>query len=91
MRMAIFFGAAIIAGAASGILGEYARHLRPLIDSDDEKIRQRLFIDLNPERRLTPPLKNVQKRRFRKIDRDEMEQEEHNDLFGDALSQSDEE
>ncbi|CAF1542269.1 unnamed protein product, partial [Rotaria sordida] len=24
---------------------------------------------------ITPPLKNVQKRRFRKIDRDEMEQE----------------
>lgn len=31
--------------------GEYADRLRDLIDSGDEKIRERLFIDLNPERR----------------------------------------
>ncbi|CAF3819706.1 unnamed protein product [Rotaria sp. Silwood1] len=31
--------------------GEYATRLRELIDSGDEKIRERLFIDLNPERR----------------------------------------
>ncbi|CAF3893263.1 unnamed protein product, partial [Rotaria sordida] len=30
---------------------EYARRLRQLIDSGDENIRQRLFIDLNPKRR----------------------------------------
>ncbi|CAF4012579.1 unnamed protein product [Rotaria sordida] len=32
-------------------IGEYARRLRQLIDSGDENIHQRLFIDLNPERR----------------------------------------
>ncbi len=31
--------------------GEYATRLRDLIDSGDEKIRERLFIDLNPETR----------------------------------------
>ncbi len=31
--------------------GEYATRLRDLIESGDEKIRDRLFIDLNPETR----------------------------------------
>jgi TATA-binding protein-associated factor Taf7 len=31
--------------------GEYATRLRDLIESGDEKIRERLFIDLNPETR----------------------------------------
>ena len=31
--------------------GEYCTRLRELIDSGDEKIRERLFIDLNPETR----------------------------------------
>lgn len=31
--------------------GEHATRLRELIDSGDEKIRERLFIDLNPETR----------------------------------------
>ena len=33
------------------VQGEYATRLRELIDSGDEKIRERLFIDLNPETR----------------------------------------
>jgi transcription initiation factor TFIID subunit 7 len=31
--------------------GEYATRLHDLIESGDEKIRERLFIDLNPENR----------------------------------------
>ncbi|CAF1264605.1 unnamed protein product [Rotaria sordida] len=64
---------------------EYARCLRQLIDYGNENICQRLFIDLNSERRrdrikfdntrfkVTPPLKNVRKRHFRKVDREKTE------------------
>jgi transcription initiation factor TFIID subunit 7 len=31
--------------------GEYATRLRDLVESGDEKIRDRLFIDVNPEKR----------------------------------------
>jgi transcription initiation factor TFIID subunit 7 len=31
--------------------GEYATRLRDLVESGDEKIRDRLFIDINPETR----------------------------------------
>ncbi|CAF1347487.1 unnamed protein product [Rotaria sordida] len=58
---------------------EYARRLRQLIDYGDESICQRLFIDLNSERRRD------------RIKFDNTRFKEDTDLFGDAISESDEE